>query len=223
MARVITCRSTPTPELRAEMAVLVGRGGLLAVPTESSYALAVSPFSTAAVDRLIRVKGRPDHKPILVLIGRPDHLLRLTACVPPAAERLIARCWPGPLTMVLPAQASLPLALTAGTGTIGVRLPAHPGLRALLAILGPLTGTSANRAGAPPLMTAEAVAQAFPEEVDAVVDLGPAGGGAPSTVVSFSGRDVYVLRQGPVTREHLAEALAATGSRVLDTGDATGL
>ena len=215
MARVLMCRPTVSATVVADLAALIRSGGLLAAPTESSYALCVSPFDAHAVDRLCAVKGRAESKPILVLIGHRDQLKTVAAGVPAAAETLISRCWPGPLTLVLPAIPSLPVALTAGTGTIGVRLPAYPSLVELLTIVGPLTGTSANRAGAAPLMTAAEVANEFAAEVDAVVDLGPAGGHAPSTLVDVREADVRLLREGPITAEQLRAMLTPAGYRLM--------
>ncbi len=215
MARVLTCRSPLSATVLADLAALIGSGGLFAAPTESSYALCVSPFDARAVDRLCAAKGRPETKPILVLIGQRDQLKSLAAFVPPAADCLMSRHWPGPLTLVLPALPTLPTALTAGTGTIGIRLPAHPSLVELLTALGPVTGTSANRAGAVPLTTAEEVAREFAKEVDAVVDLGPAGGDVPSTLVDAREGDVRMLREGPISAGQIRLTLTEAGYRLI--------
>ncbi len=214
MTRVLTCGSVLSATLLQEVPSLVRAGALLAAPTESSYAFCVSPFNARAVDRLCALKGRPDGKPILVMIGSLGQLSELVASVPPAAEWLMTRCWPGPLTMVLPGVPALPPSLTAGTGTLGVRLPAFPLLTRILEAVGPLTGTSANRAGEAPLMTAQEVATSFSDEVEAVLDLGPAHGGLPSTLVAFEEGHIRLLREGPVRREALQAMVTAAGFRM---------
>lgn len=219
MARVRDCSESLSAPVLAELAAEVSRGAVLALPTESSYALCVSPFQARAVERLIAAKGRPDNKPILVLIGQRDQLTGLVWSIPPPAEVLMERFWPGSLTMVLPAPPSLPSSLTAGTGTIGIRLPAHDRLRAVLTATGPLTGTSANRSGAAPCSTAAQVAEEFPVEVDTVVDCGLVGGAAPSTLVTFEPTRILVLREGPVTMAMLREVLTPVGVEVCRYGE----
>jgi L-threonylcarbamoyladenylate synthase len=120
------------------------------------------------------------------------------------------RFWPGPLTIVFPASPHLPAALTAGTGTIGVRLPAQPLLVKLLRATGPLTGTSANRAGASPARTALDVEQNLGSEVDLILDGGPASATLPSTVVEAT-EVVRLLREGPIGRTVLKAVLAQEG------------
>jgi L-threonylcarbamoyladenylate synthase len=127
---------------------------------------------------------------------------------PPAARRLAARFWPGPLTIVVPARAGLPAALTAGTGTIGVRVPGHPLAAALVAAVGgPVTAPSANPPGSVPAQTPAAARAYFGDAVDVYLDGGAAGGGA-STVVVADGAGVRVLRDGLVARAAIDAALA---------------
>ncbi|GKS58735.1 hypothetical protein YTPLAS18_22620 [Nitrospira sp.] len=211
MVRLLTSRIGLSSSLLHEATELIRTGGLLAIPTESSYALCVSPFHAAAVDRVCALKGGRDQKPILVLIGDRLQLKDLVEVIPPPAELLMDRYWPGPLTMVLPAHASLPGRLTAGTGTIGVRLSAFEPLVPVLGAVGPLTGTSANRSGEPPLMTAEAVVRTFGDDIDAVLDLGAAGGNPASTVIAVQNQSVSLVREGPISRAHLRICLAASG------------
>jgi L-threonylcarbamoyladenylate synthase len=189
---------------------VVRRGGIVAVPTESSYGLGASPFDDNAVSRLCRLKGRPENKPILVLIGRTDQLPSLVTGIPPAASLLMKRFWPGPLTIVMPAAPKLGLALTAGTGTIGVRCPRHPALAALLRRIGPLTGTSANRSGQSPARTAQEVQAAFGDHIDLILDGGPTAGGPPSTVVEAI-EHVRIVRDGAVDGREIKQALSDAG------------
>jgi L-threonylcarbamoyladenylate synthase len=171
------------------------------------YGLGADAASPEAVARLVAVRGRDDGKPILVLVTGLDMATTVAADVPPAARRLAARFWPGPLTLVLPARAGLPAPLTAGTGTIGVRAPGHATAMALVAGLGrPITAPSANPPGAePPRRPAEARAY-FGEAVAIYVDGGELSGGA-STVARLDGGDVQVVRPGPVSETSLRAAL----------------
>ncbi len=197
-------------ETFARVADVIRAGGIVAVPTESSYGLAVSPFHDEAVNRLFRDKERAGDKPILVLIGDRAQLHSLIDAVPPAAELLMATFWPGPLTIVMDALSSLPHALTAGTGSLGVRLPSVPLLCDLLREVGPLTGTSANRAGEPPLETVDQVLSGLGERVDLILDSGRTPGGLPSTVLDVRA-SVRLVREGAVPPAVIAAVLQGLG------------
>ena len=176
-------------------------------PTETVYGLGADARSAAAVDHLVAVRGREEAKPILVLV-RDLAMAETVAEIPPAARRLAARFWPGALTLVLPAREDLPAPLTAGSGTIGVRVPGHPLAAALVGVLGaPVTAPSANPPGAePPRRLAEARAY-FGERVAVYLDGGRLRGGA-STVAAIEGERVRILRPGLVSEAELRAALA---------------
>jgi L-threonylcarbamoyladenylate synthase len=183
------------------------RGGLVVFPTESVYGLGADARSDAAVSRLIAVRGRETGKPILVLVDDVEMAGTVSQELSPAAARLAARFWPGPLTLVLPARPGLPEPLTAGTGTIGVRVPAHPTARALVAGLrAPVTAPSANPPGEPTPRTLAAARAYFGDAVAAYVEGGTLPGGA-STVAALEGDRVRVLRAGPVSADALQAAL----------------
>ncbi len=186
------------------------RSGLVAIPTETFYGLGVNPFDVAAVVRLGQVKGRPDGKPILLLVGVREQLTELIAAVPPAAAVLMDAFWPGPLTLVLPARTGLPDLITAGTGTVGVRWTSSPALREILKQVGPLTGTSANRSGQAPVQTAHEVQAILGDQLDLIVDAGPTAGGLPSTVVDVQGSP-RIIREGAIDRAAVQQALRARG------------
>ena len=187
------------PSLRGAAGIVRG-GGVIAFPTETFYGLGACPFDARAVRRIFDLKGRPfKDAPILVLIRSRADLETLAVEITPAAERLMEACWPGPLTLVFHAAVAVPSVLTAGTGTIGVRLTAHPDVQRLLeAVGGPLTGTSANRSGQPPATRAEDVDRALGDGVDAVLNGGPTPGGLPSTVVDTTVTPPRVIREGRV-------------------------
>jgi L-threonylcarbamoyladenylate synthase len=189
---------------------LLESGGVLAMPTESYYALGVRVCDREAVHRVCAIKGRGDDKPILVLISHRAQLAELVSDIPPAAQVLMDRFWPGPLTLVFPAVAHLPQELTRGTGTVGIRQPARQDLFHLLHHVGPLTGTSANRTGHSPLRTAEQVLEELGEDVDLILDAGETPGGLPSTLVDITGA-IRVLREGPVSREAIQAVLKESG------------
>ena len=197
-------------EIVSEAARIVQHGGVVAMPTDSVYALGARAFDGAAIRRVCAIKGQRDGNPILVLIADRSQLDALVARIPPAAEVLMDRFWPGPLTIVFPAAPRLPIELTAGTGTIGVRLPVQPLLARLLRAAGPLTGTSANRSGIPPAQTAREVQELLGDDVDLIVDGGPASATRPSTVVEVM-ETVRVLRDGPIERATLEAVLTQAG------------
>ncbi len=208
MATVLQLNSTPSPQLIHHVAQCLQEGGVVAVPTDSFYALAVSPFNQIALERLIHLKGERSHKPFPVLIGDQTQLLRLTEVIPDVARKLIAEFWPGLLTLVLQARSTLSPILTGGLGTIGVRQPNDLRVCELLKHTGPLTGTSANRTGQPPGQSAAEVIQQLGSAVDLIVDGGPTPGGQPSTVLQLVG-EIRILRQGAISRDRLQHILSA--------------
>jgi L-threonylcarbamoyladenylate synthase len=182
--------------------------GIIAVPTDTFYALAANPFQEAALSRLFALKQRAPEKPVLLLVDGQAMLSRVAQATPEAAIRLMARFWPGPLTIILPSLAHLPRLLTAGTRTIGVRHPRHPLTCRLITELGyPVTGTSANRSGRPPLTQAAEVAREFGDEVDLILDAGPCPGGLPSTIVDVSCFPPRLVRAGAISSIKLAEII----------------
>jgi L-threonylcarbamoyladenylate synthase len=186
----------------SQAARVVRDGGVIAFPTETFYGLGVTPWDSAAVQRLFALKGRSTaSSPILVLIRHRKDLESLTAEISPSAELLMKACWPGPLTIVFRASSRVPPLLTAGTGTIGIRLSAAASLQRLLdAVGGPLTGTSANRSGALSAVTAEDVQASLGIDVDLILDGGRTPGGFASTVVDTTVMPVRLIREGALSR-----------------------
>jgi L-threonylcarbamoyladenylate synthase len=182
------------PEEVAHLRLLLSRGGVVAIPTETYYALAADPFNADAVERIFRIKGRDDGNPLPVLFAdRLDlETLGVTADAGTLANYLAV--WPAPLTVVFPIRA--PIAASRGASTLAVRIPAARRLRELLLAVGPLTGTSANRSGAPPLSDPDAVEAGFRREIDALVDGGRTPGGLPSTLLDATREPSVVLRRG---------------------------
>ena len=184
-----------------EVAAALARGAVLAIPTESSYGLAVDPRDAAGVARIFRLKGRPDGRPLPVVGADAAAFGRLGVAPDAPALLWAARHWPAALSVVVAIAAPIPA--SAGGHTLAVRVPGHPALRALAAALGgPLTATSANPSGAPPYLDPEPLAAWLARAGEAsgvetlLVDGGRLPGGPPSTLVELvEGRPV-VLRPG---------------------------
>ena len=183
MATVLHFHSPPSPETIEQAVACVQAGGVLAVPTDSYYALAAGVFQPAALERLLSIKAHRDHKPFPVLVGEISQLNQLVANVPEIAKKLIQQFWPGLLTLVLKANPHLSPVIISEQSTIGVRQPNDSRLCELLKQAGPLTGTSANLTGQPPAQFANEVMQQLGSQIDLILDGGPTPGGQPSTVV----------------------------------------
>jgi len=172
----------------APLAALLAHGGVLAIPTESSYGLAVPPGSAAGVEAIYRLKGRERGKPLPVVIAGLDQLAGLGIAPDLPILKLLSAFWPGPLTVVLPiagaGAAGAPPA-AAGTGTLAIRIPGHPQLIELLSRLGHgLTATSANRSGGEPVLDPRQAAELLAGRPAMVVDGGILPGGPPSTLIA---------------------------------------
>jgi L-threonylcarbamoyladenylate synthase len=198
-------------ETRERAALLIADGGLVAFRTDTFYGVGADPFNPSALELINTLKGR-DGKPILVLAADAEDAERLIAERTRTFELLAARHWPGALTLVAAARAEVPELLTAGTGTIGVRLPEDAEARAIVrACGGLLTATSANPAGRPPARTAAEVADYFPKGLGLIIDGGATRTELPSTVVDVTGTSPRLIREGVVTRTELEETLRTAG------------
>lgn len=186
---------------------LLAAGQVIAAPTDTVYGVFCRPDDPAAIDRLYWTKARPPVKAIPILISDVDQVTQVAqGPLSPLAAALMARFWPGALTVVLPALPHLPDNLTAGQPTIGVRMPNHAGLRDFLRRTGPLAATSANRSGGPETHTAADVAAQLTGRLPLILaqDLPPDQRGPASTVVDVSRATPTILREGP-----LGEAVTA--------------
>ena len=201
-------RRITSMEQLPEAAAALKLGGLVAVPTETVYGLCANGLDSEAVAALYEIKGRPEVKPLSLMVAGPGEIEKYAKDIPPAAFALAARVWPGPLTLVLPAMSSVPSIVRAGGDTVGLRCPAHPMTLALLDRLRlPLAGPSANPSGKPSPKTAEEVLSYFDGKIDAVVDGGACGIGRESTILDLTVRPFRILRQGALSREDIENAL----------------
>ena len=179
-------------------------GGLVAVPTESFYALAVNALDRKAITRLLEIKKRREDHPILILIASAGDLSRYVSRIPPVALELIKSFWPGGLTMVFAAGPNIPVSLTGGSGKIGIRLSSHPVPTALANAAGvAITGTSANVTGEPPFTDPAELATALGSQVDLILDAGRTAGGKGSTVLDVTVSPPVILREGMVPQKAL--------------------
>jgi L-threonylcarbamoyladenylate synthase len=208
MGRIWTWREETAGALWDEARMILKRNGVIAVPTETFFGLAVNPFQEEALGRLFALKDRAPGKPVLVLVDGPEMLNQVAREVPGLARRLMEKFWPGPLTIIFPSLPHLPRRLTGGAGTIAVRQPRQELTCRLIAALGfPITGTSANRAGGRPLARADEVAREFGDHLDLILETGPCPGGLPSTIVDITKVPPRLVRAGAVPTAELAEIM----------------
>lgn len=194
------------------IAAVLRRGGIAAYPTDTFYALGARADDAAALARLLRAKLRPEGKPLPLLAAGVAQVRRV-AVLDGAAARVADRLWPGPLTLVLPALPAVDAAVTAGSGTVGIRVPGSLVARVLAERAGfPLVSTSANPSGGPPPARADDLDAALRAAIDGVLDGGPTPGGLASTIVRIQGDAVQLIRAGPVPVEAVAALLGADGA-----------
>jgi L-threonylcarbamoyladenylate synthase len=208
---IVAAHGDPPPAAAIEQAAeALVAGDIVGVPTDTVYGLAADPFHTGASDRLFAVKRRPRSVELPVLVASEEQALSLAIAVPAPARRLMARYWPGALTVVLPRRPDLNADLGDDDATVGIRCPAHPVPRALCEKVGPLATTSANRHGSAPATTATELAAAMGAGVDLILDAGVCDG-TPSTVVDCTGEEPRLLREGRLPWPELAATAAAGG------------
>jgi L-threonylcarbamoyladenylate synthase len=198
------------PDAVAQAAGWLRQGQLVAFPTDTVYGVGVDAFNAAAIEQLYQAKQRPTSKGIPILLADPADLDKVTQHVPAVARRLMARYWPGPLTLIVPRHPDLPANISPND-SIAVRLPDCEVARALIrAAGGAVAATSANQSGQPPAQTGTEVLAALEGLVTAVLDDGPAPGGVPSTIITFANGQLRIIRKGPITAHDLAEVEAST-------------
>ncbi len=187
-------------------AEIIRDGGLVAFPTETVYGIGADGTNPTAIRRIYEAKGRAESKPILVLVSGRGDLDCLVRCIPDRVQTLMDACWPGPLTLVLPALASVPRELLGQGTTIGVRHSDAAIAGALCrAVAGPITAPSANRSEAPEPLTAEDVVAQLGDRVDLILDGGRSPSDRPSTVVDVSSNAPRLIRQGGVSYDRVTD------------------
>lgn len=211
LAAIVTGTALLTAEQAALAAHLLQAGKLVALPTETVYGLAADATQKGAVRAVYDAKGRPEQKPLNVLVDGMGMVETVCRDIPGDAYRLAEAFWPGPLTMILWGNGALPPIVPAGGATQGVRCPDHPDTLAVIRALGrPLACPSANLSGRPSPKSAGDVLAQLGGRIDAVLDGGPCSVGVESTILDLTAAPYRVLRQGGLSREKL-EALLGPG------------
>lgn len=201
---------TPSAADIDRAARLLREGRLVAFPTETVYGLGANALDAAAVARIYAAKRRPATSPLIVHVSSIEMAHSLVTAWPDSAERLTQQFWPGPLTLVLPKSPAIPLIVTAGLPSVGLRMPSHPVALALIRAAGvPLAAPSANRFTELSPTTAEHVRRSLGADVDYVLDGGPCEVGIESTVLSLAEARPVLLRPGGISRALLESALGS--------------
>ncbi|RFB17272.1 threonylcarbamoyl-AMP synthase [Bacillus sp. HNG] len=188
-----------------EAASLLQKNEVVAFPTETVYGLGANALSDEAVSKIYEAKGRPSDNPLIVHISTIGQLHKIVQEIPEQAERIIAKFWPGPLTLVLKRKEdAVSKKVTAGLETVAVRMPSHPVALALISASGlPLAAPSANTSGKPSPTLAKHVADDLTGKIVGILDGGATGVGLESTVLDCTGEVPVILRPGGVTKEQL--------------------
>jgi L-threonylcarbamoyladenylate synthase len=208
MRRVFVDPAAPQRDAIHEAAHWIRNGGLVAVPTDTLYALAVDPFRSDRVVRLFAAKERPAGQAVPLIAADLNQVTDHLAPLSPRAARLAERFWPGPLTVLVPTPAALARGVDGGTGQVGVRVPDHGVARAIAAAAGrPITATSANISGEAATADPDAVERTLGDRIDLLVDAGPTPGGPPSTIVDLTGVAPRLVRVGAIPWEEIERCL----------------
>jgi L-threonylcarbamoyladenylate synthase len=194
--------SSQNPHTLQRALEILQAGGLVAFPTDTVYGVGALAFDGPAVVSIYTAKDRPVEKAIPVLISDVDELAKVAREVSQIAMKLATHFWPGPLTLVVPKHPDLPEAVCNGP-TVGVRIPDHPVVLALLRLVGPMAVTSANISGQPSPCTAQEVLAQLGGRIPLIIDGGKTRAGVSSTVVDCIGTEVQVLRAGPISKSEI--------------------
>ena len=186
--------------------IILKKGGIVACPTDTVYGVVAAINIEPAVARVYQIKGRPHSQALPILLAEKYQIAEVAKVVPPLAQRLADRFFPGALTIVLPKADSVPDIVTGGGKTVAVRIANHPIPTAIIRGLGmPIVGTSANLSGSPSALTAEEARAQLGDRVDLIIDGGRCTGGRESTIVDLSGQTPLILRQGAIPLEEIKQ------------------
>ncbi|MBI2864533.1 MAG: threonylcarbamoyl-AMP synthase [Chloroflexi bacterium] len=203
-SRLATRVIRATPAAIRDCAEAIKRGALVAFPTDTVYGVGADAFDERAIQRLYESKLRPWGKAIPLLLYSVEGMAGVAVDIPDLAWRLAKAFLPGGLTLVLRKAPRLSEILTAGTGSVAIRIPDHPVALALIAAVGePLAVTSANLSGQPSPVTAREVLRQLGGRIDIVLDGGPCPGGQESSVLDLTGASPRLLRAGAVAKADL--------------------
>jgi L-threonylcarbamoyladenylate synthase len=199
---------TPDPAVIRYAAEFIRRGELVAIPTDTFYGIAADPFNLWAVDKIYRIKGRPETRALPILVNTIAQAVSLSRDVPYTFHKLAAKFWPGPLTLLVEASTGVPLKVTAHTGNVALRWAKSPFVNALIDLVkGPITGTSGNISGLPACSSAVSLLEQLGDRLPLIIDAGETNGILASTIVKLEGEDWTVMREGVISEESIRAAL----------------
>jgi L-threonylcarbamoyladenylate synthase len=200
--------STDEAALEIASAAIIN-GSVISLPTDTFYALAADPFNLRAVEQIFQIKGRQDWKPLLLLIDSVDQAETIAQNIPDSFYEIAEEFWPGPLTLILPAANHVPLKITGGTGTVGMRIPNFTLTRLLVqAIDIPIVGTSANLSAHPACASADQVLKQLGGKIELVLDSGKLNATAPSTILDLTKEPARIIREGAIPARALEKYLS---------------
>lgn len=186
----------------------IKRGRVVAIPTDTFYGLSADPFNLAAVERVYRVKGRPENQALPILVNSIEQALTLIRDIPDPFLSLAHKFWPGALTLIVEATHRLPLKVTGNTGQVALRWPNSRVATALIdSAEGPITGTSANLSGHPSCSNAQQIVEQLNGRLPLILDCGDTGGQLASTIVRIHGDEWRIAREGAVPNREIERAL----------------
>jgi L-threonylcarbamoyladenylate synthase len=204
MRRVFVDRGAPQRDAIQEAVTWILKGGVVALPTDTLYGLAVDPFNRTAVARVFEVKGRKEDRAMPLIAADLDQVVMSLGSLSPIARHLASRYWPGPLTLVMPAPAAMPRTVTGGRSTVGVRVPADEIARAVCAgCKGLVTATSANISGETATAEPDEVERTLGSRIDFLLDTGPTPGGPASTIIDVTSAQPALIRAGAISWEDI--------------------
>jgi L-threonylcarbamoyladenylate synthase len=188
-------------------ASFIRRGRVIAIPTDTVYGLSADPFNLAAIERVFRVKGRPESQALPILVDSVEQAVTLVRDVPDAFLTLANKFWPGALTLVVEATHRLPLKVTGNSGRVALRWADSRVVSALIGAVGsPITGTSANLSGRPSCTTADQIVEQLDDRLPLILDSGDTGGVLASTIVRIEDDTWFVAREGAITESEIRAA-----------------
>jgi len=188
-------------------ATFIKRGRVVAIPTDTFYGLCADPFNLAAVERVYRVKGRPESQALPILVNSIEQAVTLIRDVPNSFLMLAHKFWPGALTLIVEATHRLPLKVTGNTGRVAVRWPSSKIATELIeSAEGPITGTSANLSGHPSCSNAQQIVEQLDGRLPLILDGGETGSTLASTIVRIDGDEWSIAREGAIPNEEIEKA-----------------
>jgi len=204
MRRVFVDPGAPQRDAIQEAARWIRNGGIVAIPTDTLYGLACDPFRADAVARVFAVKGRGAERALPLIAADVAQVAAHLGTLTPIGARLAERFWPGPLTLILDAPASVAREVTGDRGTVGVRVPADDVARAIAAACErPITATSANISGGPSTADPDEVERTLGDRIDVLIDTGRTRGGPPSTIVDVTSDEPRLVRAGAIAWDEI--------------------